>query len=183
MNGIASLLDRSTTNRVELIWHQLEAQCGLVGIKATPFPHISWQVTEAYTLPQLETVLAALVRQLEPFYIHTTGLGLFTGPKPILYISAIKDEQLMRLHATLWEETNGIAIRPSQYYSPGYWVPHITLAYNDVNENNLDCALHILAFQSFDWEILIDNLVFVAQVGDQLPETVGYHFGKKAIHL
>ena len=37
--------------------------------------------------------------------------------------------------------------------------------------------MQYLTFQRFDWEILIDNLVFVAQSENQPPETVEYHFG------
>jgi 2'-5' RNA ligase len=176
MNGIASLLDRPATTRVALIWQDLEARCGLVGVKTTPFPHVSWQVTEDYKVPLLEKALDVLSGQIQPLTIHTTGLGLFTGENPILYISILKDEPIMRLHSLLWEKLNGIGLHPSPYYSPAQWVPHITLAFNDLNRQNLDCAMQYLAFQSFDWEILIDNLVFVAQSENQPPEIVEYHF-------
>jgi 2'-5' RNA ligase len=177
MNGIASLLDEAATTRVEHLWRELEVHCDLVGVKATPFPHFSWQVTEAYHLSRLESVLHSLALQARPFSIHTAGLGLFTGETPVVYISIVKDETLMRLHTLLWEQLHGIAINPSQHYSPGEWVPHITLAYNDVNLANIDCAIKYLTFQSFDWEIQIDNLILVAQVDDQPTETVRYRFG------
>jgi 2'-5' RNA ligase len=71
----------------------------------------------------------------------------------------------------------GIAICPSLYYSPTKWIPHITLAYNDVNLTNLECALKTLANQSYEWEIKIDNIVSIVQDRDRLPETVRYCFG------
>jgi 2'-5' RNA ligase len=182
MNGIASLLDKSATIRVELLWQELEARCGLVGIKTTPFPHISWQVTDAYDLKHLEKALETFAKQSQPFSVRSTGLGVFTGDHPILFISILKDEPLMRFQSLLWEQTNRIAIRPSPYYSPILWVPHITIAYNDVDQRNLDCAMQYLAFQNFDWEIQIDNLVFIAQTENQVPETVKYHLGNKGIN-
>jgi len=177
MNGIASLLDNPATSRVEHLWQELEAHCGLVGVKATPFPHLSWQVTEDYDLPRLEAALQALARQVRPFTIHTAGLGLFTGVNPIVYISIVKDEPLMHFHSVLWEKMNGIAFHPVLYYSPGQWIPHITLAYKDVTSGNLDCVMQCLAFQSFNWEIQIDNLILVAQSEDKPPETFRYPFG------
>jgi 2'-5' RNA ligase len=57
----------------------------------------------------------------------------------------------------------GIAFHPTLYYSPDQWVPHITLAYNDVTSANIDCVMQSLAFQTFNWEIQIDNLILVAQ--------------------
>jgi 2'-5' RNA ligase len=163
MNGIASLLDGPATARVERLWQELEVRCGLVGVKLTPFPHFTWQVTEDYDLPQFEVALRALAGQLEPFSIHTSGLGLFTGENPIIYVSIVKDESLMRFHSLLWEKMAGIASHPAPYYSPAQWVPHITLAYNDLTSANLDCAIQLLAFQTFNWEIQIDNLILVAQ--------------------
>ncbi|MGD0752290.1 MAG: 2'-5' RNA ligase family protein [Anaerolineales bacterium] len=177
MNGIASLLDKPATSRVETLWQELEARCGLVGVKTTPFPHLTWQVTENYVFPRLEAALHALASQATPFIIHTAGLGLFTGAHPILYITIVKDEQLMRFHSLLWEQMNGIAFHPVLYFSPGHWVPHITLAYNDITPANLDCVMQFMAFQSFDLNIQIDNLILVTQGGDQPPVTVRYPFG------
>lgn len=177
MNGVASLLDKPTTARVEHLWQELETRCGLVGVKATPFPHFSWQVTEAYDLQLLEKALSGIARQAHPFTVRTSGLGLFSGESPIIYISIVKSDTLLRFHALLWEQLNGIAIRPARYYAPVQWVPHITLAYNDVTPANLDCAMQILAFQSFEWEIQVDNLVFIVHLENQPPETVGYRFG------
>ncbi len=163
MNGIASLLDDPASACVRHLWQELEVRCGLVGVKLTPFPHLTWQVTEDYDLPRLEFALRTLAGQVKPFSIHTSGLGLFTGENPIIYVSIVKDEALMCFHSLLWERMAGIAFHPALYYSPGQWVPHITLAYKDLTSANLDCAMQSLAFQSFNWEIQIDNLILVAQ--------------------
>ena len=177
MNGIASFLDPYSSTRVEAFWKQLESRCGLVGVKTTPFPHFSWQVTEGYDLSHLDLTLRKISRQTQPFLIRTVGLGIFTGEKPVVYIAILKNESLIGFHSMLWEQTEGIAIRPTLFYAPDQWVPHITLAYNDVRQDNLGCALQTLAFQSFDWEIKIDNLVYVAQTGSQTTETVRYQLG------
>ena len=150
MNGIASLLDPQANARVEAIWNDLESKCGLKGVRITPFPHFTWQVTEGYDLPKLEKALRGFVKKTKPFVIHTDGIGLFTSEKPVAYISIFKDENLARLHAWLWELTEGLAIQPDMFYSPSRWVPHITLAYNDLTPENIGCAMQYLAFQSHD---------------------------------
>jgi 2'-5' RNA ligase len=177
MNGIASLLDQPTTNRVKNIWQELESRCGLVGVQSTPFPHFSWQVTEGYDLLRLEKTLRKLARQTQPFTVRTAGLGIFTGENPVIYVPVVKEESLLRFHTLLWKQTEGIAILPAVYYAPDQWVPHITLAYNDVQKDNLNCALQTLVFESFDWEIRIDNFVFVAQTDNLITETIRYQFG------
>jgi 2'-5' RNA ligase len=178
MNGIASLLDKPAASRVETLWQELEARCGLAGVKSTPFPHLTWQVTENYDLPRLEAALHKVTSQVRPFNIHTAGLGLFTGEHPIVYITVVKDEPLMHFHSLLWKQMNGIAFHPVLYFSPGQWVPHITLAYNDLTPANLDCVMQFLSFQSFDLDIQIDNLILVTQSADQHPAIVRYPFGQ-----
>ena len=180
MNGIASLLDKSAASRVEFLWKELETRCGLVGVKTTPFPHISWQVTGTYDFPALERALNSLASQASPFTIHSTGLGLFTGENPILFISILKDENLMRFHSLLWEETINTAIQPSLYYSPANWVPHITLAYNDLDQHKLGCAIQYLVIQNFDWEIRIDKLIFISKNENEVTDMVEYNFGGPA---
>ena len=176
MNGIASLLDKSTSAKIESLWQELEISCGLVGVKKTPFPHFSWQVAEAYDLSRLATALGKISRHADQLTVHTTGLGLFSGENPIVYLSIIKDKPLLSFHAFLWEQMDGIAINPSTYYSPDRWIPHITLAFNDIDQGNLDCAMRALAWQTFDWEIQINNLITIIQDRDQPPETVKYYF-------
>ena len=177
MNGIASLLDQTAYSLVEKLWQELESSCGLVGVKITPFPHFTWQVTDGYDRSRLDSTLREISSHTLPFTIRTVGLGIFTGEKPVVYITIFKDESLIAFHSMLWERTQGIAIRPAIFYTPNQWVPHITLAYNDVSHDNLNCALRTLAFQSFDWEIKIDNLIYVGQTDNQIPDTVRYQFG------
>ena len=177
MNGIASLLDKISTAHVESLWQELEASCGLSGVRVMPFPHFTWQVTERFDLSRLEKVLREISQQTQPFTIHTAGIGIFTGENPIIYITIVKEESLICFHEMLWKHTNKLALNPNHHYSPDHWVPHITLSYNDVRPDNLSCALLTLAFQPFIWEIQIDNLVFVAQEGDQTIETINYRFG------
>jgi 2'-5' RNA ligase len=75
----------------------------------------------------------------------------------------VKDENLLRFHARLWKETHPVADGASEYYSPRLWIPHITLAYGDIDEGKLTCALQTLAFKPLDLSILVDNLALVYQ--------------------
>ncbi len=176
MNGIASLLDDTANAHVERIWQELESRCGLKGIRMTPFPHVTWQVTGGYDLAKLEQVLHDITKNIHPFIIHTDGIGIFTGEKPVVYLSIFKDEFLLRLHSNLWEQTKGFAKDPDRQYSPPHWIPHITIAYNDLHRANLDCVMQALVFQTFEWEITIDNLIFISQTGTQTTEMGKYLF-------
>ena len=179
MNGIASFLNDPYKTQVEAIWQELEEKCGLVGVRTTPFPHFSYQVVEAYDQLRLEPILQEIAHNIQPFTVHTTGLGLFTGKIPVIYLPLVKNDLLLHLHKLIWDRTQDVAQGFSPFYAPDLWIPHITLGYGDVSNFNLSCAMDTLAFQDFDWLVEIDNLTFI---GEYDQSTYGscctYYFGK-----
>jgi 2'-5' RNA ligase len=170
MYGIVSLLDQVHYSKVEAIWRVLEEDCGLSGIQRTPIPHFSWYVAKDYDLEKLQPVLENISTKACPFTVRTAGIGLFTGPNPIFYISIVKDAFLLRLHKLIWDCTKAAARFPSVYYSPKAWVPHITLAQGDTDWSRLSCAVQKLVFTSHAWEIEVDNLALISQFDDQVGE-------------
>ncbi len=180
MHGIVSVLDDQHFSLVESIWGELEEDCGLVGVKMTPLPHFSWQIAEAYELEKTKETLRHVCRRLDPFLIHTGGLGLFTGSEPVLYIPIIKDTHLLNLHRSIWEQTKISVMGASPYYSPDQWLPHITLAYGDVTQEKLACAMGKLSDRPFNWEISINHLALVYQPeGQQRWLSDRFDFGQK----
>ncbi len=179
MNGIVTLLVDPHKSQVEAIWRTLEERCGLVGVRMTPFPHLSFQVVEDYDQPRLEEALHDIAHTMEPFTVRAAGLGVFSGAAPIIYLPIVKSEPLLRFHQLLWERTRRLATGPSPYYMPDCWVPHITLAHGDVNRARLTCALDALAFEIYDWEIVVENVTFIGQSDQQIFEPCCvYRFGE-----
>jgi hypothetical protein len=85
--SIASLLNPAADKATQELWRWLEWDCGLKGIRLTPTPHFSWVSAVDYDRPPLAMELAKLVRGMRPFRVRTTGLGIFTAPSPVLYLS------------------------------------------------------------------------------------------------
>jgi 2'-5' RNA ligase len=179
MNGIASLLNDPHKTQIEAIWQELEEKCGLIGVRVTPLPHFSYQVVEAYNQPQLEQILQEIAHKAQPFMVHTTGLGMFTGKVPVIYLPLVKNDSLFHLHKLIWEQTKDVARGISPFYAPDLWIPHITLGYGDVTNFNLGCAIDTLAFQDFDWIINIDNITFIGQSDESTyGSCCTYYFGQ-----
>jgi 2'-5' RNA ligase len=167
MNGIASLLDAPAYTQVVSIWQELETECELTGIKITPLAHFSWQVAEKFDLDKTAEILERITRKSKPFPASASGLGIFSGQVPVLYIPVVKDENLLRFHANLWEETRSVVKGSNRHYLPQFWIPHITLAYGDVDSIKLNCALRRLAFKPLNLEIQVNNLALVYQDNDE----------------
>jgi 2'-5' RNA ligase len=163
MHGLVSLLPEPFYQQVERLWQSLENETGLNGIRVTPHPHFSWQIAEDYDLERLKPILERIASQTQPFSVHTSGIGLFSGARPVIYIALVKTLELIQFHSMVWESTLGTSNAASPYYSPGNWVPHISLAYGDVTSENIGAAIKKLAFQSYAWEMQVDNFAFISE--------------------
>ena len=158
MLAIASLLDPINDEQIKGLWRLLEEKCGLTGIQETPSPHFSWIGCEDMQLEKAHRRLEKIGKQIGPFKIKTAGLGIFPGRIPVLYISIVKTAELMKFHRLIWKELEKYLIVPTEYYRPDRWMPHITIAYGDLNPDNLACALHDLAFEAQVYDIDVDNI-------------------------
>lgn len=167
-SAIVSLLDENAQAKVESHWDHLERNCGLKGIRITPYPHISLQVAEHHALEPVKEVLKSKAEKLATLSVQIAGLGLFSGPNPVLYLVVVKSHPLLEFHKAIWEETAPFAVNLSPNYHPSAWIPHITLAYRDINRANIGCVMQEYAFQPFDQQILLDNLALVTQEGENV---------------
>ena len=161
MHGIVSLLDEKHYRLVEHLWADLEQSFELKGIKVTPFPHFSWNLASDFNYPDLESVLQRISSSVRPFKVTTTGVGLFTGEKPTIYLPVVKTVELLRYHGLIWDLTASASQGRSPLYCPEQWMPHISLAYDDVTKQNIGPLMEHLAFQSFNWEMTIDNIALI----------------------
>lgn len=161
MHGVVTILPQPYYAQVEALWDELEENFGLRGIRVTPFPHFSWQIGEEYDTAALQEALTRLSASQPPLQVSTTGLGLFTGERPVLFIPVVKSPQLAAFHQALWEALEPITIGASPYYSPQNWMPHISLVYDDLTAENMGVVLKSLACRTFNWEFTADNLSFI----------------------
>jgi hypothetical protein len=164
MYAIASLLDPASDQVVQNLWQRFEQNCGLVGIKSAPHPHFSWLSADLYQVELAEAALEELADQFKDFRVRAAGLGIFTGPQPVVYITLVKDMVLMNAHHKLWERLHRFAILPNHHYDPDSWMPHITLVMHDMDPQRLACAVADVAFQRFDFEIVVNHFAVLYQM-------------------
>jgi hypothetical protein len=165
MDGVISLLDAEHTRIVKSLWRELDVCFGVRAIAVTPFAHISYQIADGYAIDRVEEALRSVSRSLRRFTILTSGLGLFTGEVPVLYVPVVKSPALAELHERIWEALDTAGSDVSPLYSPDHWMPHITLAHGDLDATNLPAIIEMLSERNFTWEIAIDNLALIYRVG------------------
>ena len=97
MDVIVSLLDKEHQDLVNQIWRELEVEFGLRGVYATRVPHFSYHVARQYNFSVLQPALTQIAAAHTVFQVRTAGLGIFTGPQPVLYIPVVRTSSLNRL--------------------------------------------------------------------------------------
>lgn len=162
--GLTSLLDPKSDDQTRKMWLQLNEGCSLSGIQLTPYPHFSWCVADGFRSDVVHEVMNELARDIAPFRVVTSGLGIFTGAEPVLYISLVRNAIMDEVHAMIIQRMAGLMENSNQYYMPERWVPHITLAYKDLTPQKLGCAVETLCQYSFGFEIQVNNLSLMYQI-------------------
>jgi len=172
MYAIISELEEDAAVQVMHLWRQLNEACGLQGIFNFPTPHFTWFAAEYLAIKKVVPALQAIIADTEPLQIRTSGLGMFSGDNPVLYLPIVKSMELSELHKEIWDQTQPYSDDAKPYYSPQLWVPHITLALMDLTQENLACAIDSIAFESLELFLQVDNLAVVEQDGMEIGETL-----------
>jgi 2'-5' RNA ligase len=167
MQGVVSLLDDQHYTQVEHIWGEFQDRFGVHGVHLTPFPHFSYHVAQQYDLKPLEAYLQAFAAQSSNFRVRTSGLGIFTGAQPVLFISVVRSPELSDFQHRLWSEVSRYAADSAEYYDPAYWLPHITLGQGDIDHDMLPKLVRLLSERDFDWEMDVNNLSIIHDTGAQ----------------
>ena len=134
-------------------------------IIGAPYPHFSYHVAQHYDVEKLEPILKRITSNITTFPVRTSGLGIFTGTSPVLYIQVVRSLELTQLHGELWRELSMVGSGIQQYYHPEQWMPHITIGFGDINKDKLSQIMPALATRDFNWEITIDNIAFIYDTG------------------
>lgn len=165
MEGIISLLPPPFYQQVEGIKNQIKSR---FTIEDSSPPHVSYQIAPLYDVSPTLSALEEMVKTLSPFPIQTSGLGLFTGEKQVIYITVARSDTLGRIHRRIWKEITTFASEPGEYYSAPQWIPHITLVDRQTDREQTAEIIRWLAERDFSWQMTIDNLVFFREQHEEI---------------
>lgn len=171
--AVASLLPDEAAARVRHVWAELERELGLSGATVSPLPHFSYQVARDYDLDVLQEVVTRLAGGARALRVQTAGLGIFTGPSPILHLPIVRSPELARFQVAVWSAASVAAEKLDQHYHPASWVPHVSLAFGDTSPAKLAAAVELLSERDLAWDLELDNLAIVKGAGHKPQELVG----------
>ncbi|MFN2305073.1 MAG: 2'-5' RNA ligase family protein [Anaerolineales bacterium] len=175
MFAIISELDQKSSRYVSNVWEELCQVCNLKAIYEVPTPHFSWLVAEEMDLGLISPILTQIAENSRTFTLHALGLGIFTGTHPILYLPLVKTGEMISLHQVIWDQIHPACNHLQYYYSPGQWVPHITLALKDLTKENMTCAVNAIAFEPIELSVNVQNLAIAQNEDDRVSKILERH--------
>ena len=164
MAGITSLLTHAHREQVLALMAEVSER---FGVPTRGWPHVSYHVAAEYDA-EISATLQHLASQIAPFTLQTTGLGLFTGPEPVLYLGLVRNSMLDRVHEQIWAVGERHGQQSIAYYAPANWVPHITLVHFPAENHRLPEIIAALSQRDFNWRIPLDNLMLLGDAGSDI---------------
>ena len=158
MPGIIFLLDEANHARVEGLWDQMEREFGVAKGFPGALPHLTVHLAGAYEMEATRMVVDAFSKRQAPFEAETSGLGVFTGELPIVYIPVIRTHELDAAHAALYRAMAGHCSEDFPYYAPNRWMPHITIGQVNIRPEVLAPLLGWLSHQPLAWTLRLATL-------------------------
>ena len=181
MLAITSLLSPPHVLRINAVIKKLEEKFGLDDVQATLDPHLTYQLAGVRKLSSLKKALAKVAAATEPFPAFTTGLGVFPGERPVIYVPVLRSDALNALHRRILAATAPLCLRTDKFSGPDCWLPHISLALHDTTADLLGPVLGYLNRETYNLKIIIDNLTILRQEGDLFVKEEVFYMKEKVL--
>lgn len=97
-------------------------------------PHISLAVFPKVDGQKLQKLTEEFAHTLTAFEFRLGAVGTFPTSDNVLFLYLVPSPKLLEVHARLHESLKRGGLESSPYYSPGKWVPHLTLEFNLARE-------------------------------------------------
>jgi 2'-5' RNA ligase len=181
MLAITSLLSPPHMLRINAVIKKLEEKFGIDDVQATLDPHLTYQLAGVKKLDALKKALAEVAATTEPFPAYTTGLGVFPGERPVIYIPVLRSDELNALHRRILAATAPLCLRTDKFSSPDCWLPHISLALHDTTPDLLGPVLAYLNQETYNLKIIIDNIAILRQEGELFVKEEVFRMSEKVL--
>ena len=165
MFAITSLLNPANAKRINRIVKSLETRFALDDVQDTPDPHLTYLLAGTRRLSDLKDLLRKVATTTAPFSAYTTGLGVFPGENPVIYIPVLRSNDLNHLHQRVLDVTAPLC-RAGSTYSPDRWLPHLSLALHDTTPDLLGPVLRHLTKETYNLRLNVNNLAILRKKGD-----------------
>jgi 2'-5' RNA ligase len=157
--GILSILEDKPYKDVKLLWKRFEKQYNSIGVQTFNHPCLTFQGGEVKDIKVLTRDFRDFAAEIDPFEIEVDGFGSFD--RRVIYLKVRKSREIVRINEVVNQHLKGRCVTVFEEYTPERWIPHITVAMDDLLENEFDKAWSSLSGVKLRFEQKLHNLCLV----------------------
>jgi 2'-5' RNA ligase len=157
--GILSILEDQPYKEVKQLWKLYKKQYNSIGVQTFNHPNLAFQGGEAKEIKTLTRDFKDFAAEIEPFEIEVDGFGSFN--RRVIYLRVKKSREIIRINKAVNQYLKSHLVKVFEEYTLERWIPHITLAMDDLVENEFDRAWGSLSGVKFRFEQKLSNICLV----------------------
>lgn len=127
--AVEMYFDREAEERVRSLWLELQAaglDSTLLDIGARP--HLSLAVFDRVEVSALCGLVEEFADRVHGYSSLFAAVGTFPGNEGVVFLAPAVSGELLALHGTFHRRLLDLGLETWEYYSPGRWIPHCTVA-------------------------------------------------------
>jgi len=160
--AVEMYLDAEVAGRVHQTWLDLAGR----GISSEMLdigscPHITLAAFDEVDPERLRSIIESLSNTIGDLEIELASIGRFPTAEGVIFVAPVVTMRLLELHARFHQELSGLGISSWDYYRPGHWVPHCTIALG-VDRSRVDEVMEIAERHGVFRQAQISGLSLVA---------------------
>jgi len=127
--AIKLFFDKKRSKIVSGFWEKIKTQGVSSHMAESGYrPHITLLGMESTTFEECKLGLSELCSRYSQIPLRAEAIGVFPNEPSTVYLSITLSELLYEFHHALHQSSQRWANNHSEYYLPGSWTPHLTLA-------------------------------------------------------
>jgi len=140
-HGVALHFNEELEKEIFKIWQEMSKR----GVAEFPLasgmtPHMTLGLYNNIDVNKFTADVEKFAKETEPFSTDFYSAGIFPTEIISLFIYPVPTKDLIKIHNDFHKFVQIDDDHSHQYYLPGRWIPHTTLAYN-ADESRIDSAL------------------------------------------
>jgi 2'-5' RNA ligase len=159
--GVVSILEGDAYKETKRMWRLFEREHNSKGIQNFAHPHLSFQGGICEEIKVIDANLKKLSAQIKPFLIRIEGMNAFQKPDHAIFQEVVQSKTLQRIHKKIDALLRKYCSQTFELYSPQNWHPHVTLACEDLTQNNFQKAKKDLENYHPRYKLKVHNICLV----------------------
>jgi 2'-5' RNA ligase len=154
-------LSRDSAARVVQVWESLAREAiNSVMLDVGAQPHISLAVLTDLNPEVLRVDLSRFAEGTPPLAVDLAFAGTFPTAEGVVFLAPVVTQELLGVHRRFHRVLRERGVDPVEYYWPGKWVPHCTVAI-DVAPDKMGAALEMCVHSEAFGEVELDEVSLI----------------------